>query len=157
MKAMLNKNLLAIEKLLYARGFVAPGSRRVIARQILFACASLAFGIVTSWFTLWPLAFAVGTIMATGNLYFLGKSAETSTRASSTASNGTSVKASAVLAVLYVLLYWVRLAVTGLLLYTCLVRFSLPFTPLIAGLSTVVASLSIMGFSRIMGKACKEA
>ena len=131
-----------------ARGFLAPETRRIVAGQILFALAALAVGIATLWFSLWPTAFAAGSFLAAGNLYCLGKGVDTSIFAGAKAH----AKASAGIAMLHVLLFWFRFVVTGFMLYVFLVPLAFPPLPLLAGLSTVVASLSFMGFSRVAGK-----
>ena len=145
---MLRQGRHAVEAFLRTRGYVSPESRRIVAGQVMFTLLALGVGIMTVWISRWPLAFSAGSLLATANLYFLGKSIEMSmfTRAQATA------KSSVGIALLSISLFWIRFVVTGFLLYIFIVTLSFPVIPLVAGLSTVVASLSLIGFSRIAGK-----
>lgn len=138
---MLEKIRLVVEKPLRNRGFTSPESRRIIANQILLTGASLLAGAAFFPLTAWPLAFGLGAAIAAVNLALLARSVHWSLARSFSPG----------LAMLCFGSFLVRFAGTGLAVYLLAVCAQMPLAPLIAGLSSVVVCLSIMGFSRIAG------
>lgn len=144
---MLHKSRHAIEKILRNRGFAPPESRRIMANQILLTLVALAAGALAWPLTLWPASFALGTALASANLWWMAKSIRWSL----------SQRFSPALALAYFGGFLFRYAGTGALIYLLLVTLSLPIVPLVAGLSSVVVCLTIIGLSRTAGNSCKEA
>ena len=118
-----------------------------MANQILLTMAALAVGVVTIRLTVWPFSFAVGTLLATVNLWWVARGAMWSVRQ----------QFSAALVVVYFGAFLLRFAGTGGIVHLFLVPLRYPVIPLLAGLSSVVVCLSIMGISRSAGNSCKEA
>ena len=135
-----------IERILSARGFRSPSSRSLLAMQIVIASVSVIFGIFCLPFSRWGVAFALGSFLVTCNLWWLTRSIEWSLK------HGFSSG----LALVATLSFLVRLAVMALVLYGALVWFVLPVVPLLAGLSSVVASLSVRGVVLLSRTTVKE-
>lgn len=136
-----------VESFLYGRGFSAPSARRILAVQILLAGMALAVGLACVTISLWPLAFAIGAVLITCNMWWLTRSVEWSLRHSY--SSG--------LAALAAFSFVLRFGAMALALYGSLVWLALPVVPLLAGLSSVVASLSVQAVMRLSRNAAKEA
>ena len=138
---MVRKSRHGIEKYLRAKGFTSPESRRIIADQILLTAAACALGLIAFPLTAWPLAFGLGTLIATVNLWQIARFAHWSVGR----------KFSGTLAFIGFGAYLFRFAGTGVILYLLLVRAAMPLLPLVAGLSSLVVWLSVMRFTRDAG------
>lgn len=141
---MLRKIRDAIEKQLRSKGFTSPDSRRIMVDQILLTAAACGAGILAFPVTDWLLAFGLGALLATINLWQIARFAHWSiTR-----------QFSGKLALIGFGAFLFRFAGTGFVLYLLLVRAAMPPIPLVAGLSSLVVWLSVMRFSRSAGHSC---
>lgn len=113
----------------------------------MLALAALIAGTAAAWLTLWPLAFGVGAALAATNLWWIARGAQWSV----------TQRFSPALALVYFGAFLLRFAGTGFVVYAVLVWFDFPLVPLLAGLFSLIAGLSVMGFSRVAGNSCKEA
>ncbi len=137
---MLGNALEKIEKRLYRRGFLHGDVRRIVSLQLLVTGLALAFGLAVLWFSAWPLYFGVGAALAACNLWWLARSVEWSMRHDYTRS----------LAVANFLAFLARFAGMGFALFVCIAWLKAPLVPLLAGLATVVAGLTVWGFRRFL-------
>ena len=144
---MLGKSRNAVEKQLRSKGFTSPESRRIMADQILLTALACGIGLLALPLTDWLLAFALGTVLATVNLWQIARFAHWSVKR----------QFSGRLALIGFGTFLFRFAGTGFVLYLLLVRARMPLLPLVAGLSSLVIWLSVMRFSRGAGHSCKEA
>ena len=144
---MLQKSRTTIERYLRNRGFTSPESRRIMVDQILLTAAACLMGAAALPLTDWPLAFGLGALLATINLWQIARFAHWSVTR----------QFSGKLACIGFAAFLFRFAGTGLVLYLLLIRAHMPVIPLVAGLSSLVVWLSVMRFSRGAGHSCKEA
>ncbi len=139
---MLRKSRDAVEKLLRNRGFTSPESRRNMADQILLTAASCILGVLAIPMTDGHLAFGLGTLIATVDLWQISRCAHCSV----------GKKFSGRLALIGFGAYLFRFAGTGVVLYLLLVKAAMPLIPLVAGLSSLVVWLSFMRFAHNAGQ-----
>lgn len=135
---MLRKSHYFVEKILRAKGFTSPDSRRIMATQILLTGAALVLGMLFAGVTLWPLSFAMGTVIATINFWSLAQSVHRTIRHGYTNAY----------ALAHFTGFLLRFAGTGGMLYLLAVRAALPVLPLLAGLFSVVIWLTILALFR---------
>lgn len=145
MKKILEKALFAIEKRLRDRGFTVPETRRIVARQLLLTGIALPLGCAALPFSLWPLGFALGAVIASANVYFTAAGAKQCLALGAGAIGS------------YIGMFLLRFVATGAALYMLLAVLFVPAIPLLAGLSTVVFSLMLLGVTRAAGNSRKEA
>ncbi|MFW5734933.1 MAG: ATP synthase subunit I [Oceanidesulfovibrio sp.] len=136
-----------VESRLYQRGFTQPAVRRLISWQILLTMAVLPAGALFFWVGLWPLAFAAGSLLATFNFYFLAKSLQQIVY----------VKYDRQLLVSMLFRFYGRLGITAVALFLLIVWCRVPVVALVAGLSTVVATIVVWGGARLFEQNAKEA
>lgn len=144
---MLRKIRDAIEKQLRKRGFTSPESRRILVDQIVLTAVACGVGLIALPLTDWLLAFGIGALLATINLWQIARFAHWSVTR----------QFSGKLALIGFGAFLFRFAGTGFVLYLLLVRADMPLIPVVAGLSSLVFWLSVMRFSRDAGHSCKEA
>jgi len=137
----------AIEGFLYRRGFRVAGARRLVVIQAAIAACSCAAGLGLGW--AWPpaLHFAVGSLLATVNFYFLAKFTQRLLGGGDTF--GAVPR--------QLLRFYGRLALTAAALYVLIVHAGFSVAALLAGLSTVVVTMLIWGAAQVAGKNVKEA
>jgi len=136
-----------IEKALYVRGFTSAPVRKLMRNQILVLLGSVCLLGLVPWAGVWPAYFVVGALLVTYNLYALARFVqqlvlETFTRE-----------------MLFGLLFrsWGRLLLTGLTLFV-LIRWGQASVPaLVAGLSTVAATITVWGLAQRFEQNVKEA
>lgn len=144
---MLQKSRDTVERYLRNRGFTSPDSRRIVADQVLLTAAACIAGVLALPLTAWGLAFGLGTLLATINLWQIARFAHWSVTR----------QFSGRLALIGFMAFLFRFAGTGFVLYLLMVQARMPVIPLVAGLSSLVVWLSVMRFSRPSGHSCKEA
>ena len=137
----------AIEGFLYRRGFRVAGARRLVVIQAALAAGSCAVGLALGW--AWPpaLHFAVGSLLATFNFYFLAKFTQRLLGGGDTF--GAVPR--------QLLRFYGRLALTAVVLYVLIVQADFSVVALLAGLSTVVVTMLIWAAAQMAGKNVKEA
>lgn len=136
-----------IEKALFRRGIVSETVRQVMLVQILICAACLVIGLACLPFTAWPLFFGMGGVMITVNFYFMSRLVS---RLVGLEFNGR------ILAALLFSLFG-RLLLTALVLFVFVYWWKIPVVPLVAGLSTVVVTIAILGAVQAFGHKVKEA
>lgn len=136
-----------VEARLYQQGFTQPAVRRLIAWQILLTMAVLPAGALFFWIGLWPLAFVAGSVLATFNFYFLAKSIQQIVY----------VQYDRQLLVSMLFRFYGRLGITAVALFLLIVWCRVPVVALVAGLSTVVATIVVWGGARLFEQNAKEA
>ena len=137
----------ALDKRLYARGFVSPVVRGMLIFQIGASVAGLALGPAFAWFTVWPLLFGVGAVLATCNFWHMASFAQAHVAREFTPAMGAMLFFSTM----------ARLCLTGIILFLLIVRLEQPVIPLLAGLSSPVVGIILWGCSRLSSKSAKEA
>lgn len=142
--ADLRRNL---DRRLYAMGFSAPLVRHLLGTQILLSVAGLALGALVFWLTLWPLLFGVGALVTTYSLWNIARFAQANIQQ----------QFSPALAVRLFLGFTARLALISIVLFVLVVLLRAPVAPLLIGLTSTVASISLWGISRFSRKPVKEA
>ncbi|WP_235896507.1 ATP synthase subunit I [Oceanidesulfovibrio marinus] len=146
-RAMAGRLSHGVEAKLYKRGFTQPAVRRLITWQVLVTLAVLPAGVLFFWLGLWPLAFVAGSLLATFNFYFLAKSLQ----------QIVFVKYDRQLLVSVLLRFYGRLGITAVALFLLIVWCRVPVVALVAGLSTVVATIVVWGGARLFEQNAKEA
>ena len=135
-----------LERRLFHRGFASADIRHIVSSQILLTDVALAVGLVCLWFSVWPFFFGVGAALATHNLWWLARSVERSFGQSYTRG----------LAVSSFLAFLGRFGGMGVALVICIAWLNAPIIPLVAGLTTAVAGMTVWGFSRLLRQHSKE-
>lgn len=110
----------------------------------MLAATALFLGLSLVWYSVWPLAFSLGAVIAAINLWLVGRSAHWSLARNF----------SAKLAWRYFGVFLLRFAGTGALLLVLLIWVKLPWVPLLAGLFSGIALLTLKGVSRFAGGSC---
>ena len=130
-----------LEGWLLRRGYVHPEVRELVRNQVLLTALVLAASALAFPFWDGAWALAVGTGLVT--LYFcsLARFGQRIT--------GYANRREAVAAVL--VRFYLRLAVTGLVLFVCIAWLGAKPLPLLAGISTVVVNFIVWGVARHAG------
>lgn len=136
-----------LEAVLYRRGFIEPGVRKLVRNQILFAlgtAAALLLVCAPFGFPGFALSYLAGAVVITLNFWSLAKAAQQLTHSHK-------------LAVFSLLtLFYGRLILTGLAVYGLIVWMNASVIGLLAGLSTAVCNALLWGAASFRQKA-KEA
>ncbi len=136
-----------VEKSLHASGFAWPVARHILCTQLWVVDISLALGVVCVWFSLWPLAFACGAVIALYNFWFLTKSIQACVKSGFRAKTAFKV----------IIGLNIRIGLTAVVLYFFIVTWAMPLVPLLFGLSSALISIMVWGTSRPeQVTACKE-
>ena len=116
--------------------------RRVVRNQLYIACLAMLAGLGLAWLGNWAPAFALGTLLITWNFYFIAKFAQQAIFFRYSRK------------VLFKLLFsfYGRLIITGLVLAVLILKLQVPSVALLAGLSTVVASITVWGLALVLGE-----
>ncbi len=139
---MMGKVRHSVESALYRRGFRQPDVRRLVALQIMLAAGlSLLFAFTG----MWGAAFAAGALIATVNFYALARFAQMAIHVPQGAAGA------------QVMRFFIRLGLTGVVLYVLIIRLGVPLSGLLAGLTTVVVTALAWGAVRYSGQKVKEA
>lgn len=128
----------AVDRRLWRQGFQEPKIRGVLRRGILFTGASLALGALLAPLTPLPFWFGVGSLLAVWNFHalagFIGRILPGGW------SSGALIK---------LLLHSnLRLFLTGLCLYICIVWCNVPPAVLLAGLTVTVFDVTLTSLRR---------
>ncbi len=132
---------------LYHRGFTVSEVRAMVRGQLLLSlyasCAAPMF-LLTGW---WPLDFIAGAALASFNFYYLAKFVQQVLYFKYTRG------------LLFGLLFrsYGRLLLTGVALCVLIGWLNSSIVALVAGLSTVVATVLVWGAARVLGQKVKEA
>lgn len=136
-----------IDTRLYRLGFAAPAVRHLLGTQIVISAVGLISGILCVWFSTWPLAFGLGAVITTYSFWQISRFAQ----------GAILQQFSAALAVRLVMGFMFRLVLISIVLFVLVVRLKAPVAPLVLGLTSTVASMSLWGLARFSRKTVKEA
>ncbi|GAB7079175.1 ATP synthase subunit I [Megalodesulfovibrio paquesii] len=136
-----------IESSLYHKGVRNASVRTLLTRQCLLAVIALVVGVAGGYFHPWLLHFAIGVGIVTANFYFLATSLARRLEAG----------ARGPLVASMIFRFYGRLILTGVLLAILLVFGQISLAALLAGLSTVVATILIWGVESYLAQHSKEA
>lgn len=140
---MMNRLNAAFERFLHGRGLVLPQVRQMVRNQVYLSLAGTAGSM---GFMSWPATagFAVGAALGTFNFYFLARLIQELVY----------IKKGAVTPLLFS--FYIRLAVTGLVLLAAMVMLRVNIYALLAGLSVILLNILIFG-ATLVGQKFKEA
>jgi small-conductance mechanosensitive channel len=127
-----------LEGWLLRRGYVHPEVRELVRNQVLLTALVLAASALAFPFWNGAWALAVGTCLITFNFCSLARFGQRIT--------GYANRREAVAAVL--IRFYLRLTVTGLVLFICIAWLGAKPLPLLAGISTVVGNFVVWGALR---------
>jgi len=140
---MINK----IDGYLYSRGFVRPEVRRLVRFQFILTLFASGAGLALCWFYLWPLHFAIGVGLAAFNFYSLAKFIQQIVFMTYSRQILTEL----------LIRFFGRLLLSGLLLYVLIIVVKVSIVALLAGLTSVVATISVWGCAQLGEHKVKEA
>jgi hypothetical protein len=138
MTAMTRNMLDRLEGWLLRRGYTHPEVRELVRNQFVLTglVVAVCAGLWPVWDGAWALA--VGTVLVTFNFCSLARFGQRIT--------GYANRREAVAAVL--VRFYLRLAVTGFVLFVCIAWLGAKPLPLLAGISTVVGNFLVWGALR---------
>lgn len=135
-----------IERALRLRGVKSQVLRHLMCTQVMIADISLALGIVCAWFTLWPLAFGIGATIAMYSFWSLAS------LSLAIIADGARGKYS----VSKFVVFNVRLVIFAIILYIFIIRLRVPVAPMVAGLSSMMFSITLWGLSKVQLRRTRE-
>lgn len=130
-----------LDRWLLRRGYVHPEVRGLVRNQLVLTALVMAVCLPLSGVSVAAWSLAVGTVIGTANFCSLARFGQRIT--------GYEDKREAVLAVLA--RFYLRLAVSGVVLFACIAWFEALPLPLLAGISTVVVNFLVWGAWRHAG------
>ena len=126
-----------IELFLHRRGFTNSDVRKLVRNQLYLAAGVLFFAATIVWFAPWALALAAGTLLATFNFWWLAKFGQCLVYMRKGAGVSLLIR------------FYLRLTLTGLVIYGLIVWGHCSIYALLVGLSSVVVNAvlwSVAGF-----------
>ena len=135
-----------VERRLYKRGFVQPVARQLLCMQVLVTGAALLAGLLLFPFTLLPLAFGLGALIATYSLWQIVRFAQIALPQQFSVAMGFRLGLS----------FTTRLLLIGTALFALIVPLRTPVAPLL-GLGSAVAGIVLWGMAKAFRKPLKEA
>ena len=136
-----------IEKHLYSRGFRLPDIRSILRIQIQLCGITVIAAIITVWFSLWPLTFAIGAIIATFSFFSVARFIQQIILRE--------YERSMLLGLLF--RFYGRLIVVGVGIALLITKVHVPMMALVAGLATSMVTMLIWMISRQIERKTKEA
>jgi hypothetical protein len=137
----------AFDRLLARRGFVNPDIRMMVRNQILLAGASTLFCLAVLGFSTWAWSYGAGAVLVTLNFWSL---AGFGSRITSQPN-----RTEAVLAALT--RFYLRLGLTGAVLYALIVWAGARPVALLVGVSIIVVNFLCWGAARVAASGTREA
>jgi ATP synthase I chain len=135
-----------LDKLLLRIGFTHPEGRALMRDQIVMALVTSLTALSLSELGEWGVAYACGALLITVNFWWLIRFAQGLLANAAGAVGGTFFR------------FFVRLGVTGAGLYAMIVAAQWPVWAVLAGMSTVMATILVWGALRRPGaNSAKEA
>ena len=132
---------------LYRRGFYNEDARVLISVQFLVAAGLVVAGALLAWHTLWLLWLGVGALLAVVNFYFIVQ------KVLALIPNGLAIRG----IVMVVLNLYLRMLITGVLLFICIGPLKASISALLIGVSLSAVSAIIFGLSKWRVLRAKEA
>jgi len=130
-----------LDRWLLRRGYVHPEVRELVRNQLVLTALVVAVCLPFSGMSVAAWSLAAGTAIISANFCSLARFGQRVT--------GYVNKREAVLAVLA--RFYLRLAISGIALFACIVWFGAQPLPLLAGISTVVVNFLVWGVARHAG------
>lgn len=137
----------SFDRMLFRRGFVNPDIRMLVRNQILLAGFSTVFCLAVLGFSAWAWSYGAGAVLATLNFWFL---AGFGVRITSQPN-----RTEAVLATLT--RFYLRLGLTGAVLYALIVWAGARPVALLTGVSIIVVNFLCWGAVKIAASGTREA
>ncbi len=137
----------SIDKALYTRGFTSGNVRRVMRLQILLSGAAVLFAVLMGWFYFWAVAFAISAALVTFNFYGLARFVQ---------QMGYPHYTRALLISMLIRVYG-RLFLTGVVLVLLIVVFHASVVAVLAGVTTILATIFVWGGAQLVEQKVKEA
>lgn len=132
-----------VENFLYKRGFVLPRVRFLVRNQLYLSLLGILVFII--FFPVsWIVGFGIGALLGSLNFYFLAKLAQELVH----------IPKGAATPLLFS--FYVRLILTGLVLYLAIVYWNANVFALFMGLSVILLNVLIFGIT-LVGQKFKEA
>ena len=141
MTTIAQPSLHLLEAALYRLGFNVTEPRQLMRDQIVLTLMAAVLALVTIWFTRYPADFFAGAVLATVNFYFLVKFVMDVILNKQRRSVGPLLFA-----------FYGRLLLTGLALYLLIVWCEVSVVALLAGVSTVAATILIWAGRSLLGR-----
>lgn len=133
-----------LEALLYKRGFTHPQVRAMVRNQLVLALLSILVVNALTACSVWAMSFAAGCLLVTVNFWWMAKIGQ----------HLVSAQKGAV--TLLLILFYGRMALTGLALFALIAWLDASVSGLLVGLSMVVVNAITWGTANYMHKV-KEA
>ena len=136
-----------IEKHLYSKGFRLPDIRSILRIQIQLCGITILAAILTVWFSMWPITFAIGAVIATYSFFSVAKFIQQIILREYDKS------------MLWGMLFrfYGRLIMVGLVVAGLIVKVHVPMMALVAGLATSMVTMLIWMLMKHDGRKTKEA
>ena len=136
-----------IEKYLYSKGFRLPDIRSILRIQVQLCGITLLAAILTVWFSMWPITFAIGAVIATYSFFSVAKFIQQIILREYDKS------------MLWGMLFrfYGRLIMVGLVVAGLIVKVHVPMMALVAGLATSMVTMLIWMLMKHDGRKTKEA
>ncbi|KUJ95898.1 MAG: ATP synthase I [Desulfonauticus sp. 38_4375] len=138
----MNKVNKKVEKFLYQRNFKVEGVRKLVRNQIYLSLGGIV--LTLPFFSSWWLEFSIGSLLGLFNFYFLAKLIQELVY----------IKRGAVAALLFQ--FYLRLFITGIVLFITIVYLKADIIALLGGLSIVLLNVILFGLI-LVGEKFKEA
>jgi hypothetical protein len=138
------KMIRKLEAFLYKRGFTHPQVRAMVRNQLVLAFLSITVINGLTACSAWGLSFAAGCLLVTLNFWWMARTGQSVVSAQKGA------------VTLMLILFYGRMALTGLALFALIAWLDASVSGLLVGLSTVVVNAITWGTANYMQKA-KEA
>lgn len=138
-RGIFGKMRFVCERWLYRRGFSNADARTLVAVQFMALVFIFLVGLAISWHTLWVLWAGAGASLALVNFYFVAQKIHTFLSA------GFARKQ----IIKFLLNFYLRLALTGVLLFVFIVVLKAPVGALLVGLSLSAVAAVIFGLTKL--------
>jgi hypothetical protein len=136
-----------IEKRLYFKGFRLPDIRSILRIQIQLCGIAIVTALCTVWFSVWPITFAIGAVIATLSFFSIAKFIQQIILQEYDRSMLTGM----------LFRFYGRLLIVGVVVAALIVKVHVPMMALVAGLATSMVTMLIWMISKQNERKTKEA
>ena len=136
-----------IEKRLYFKGFRLPDIRSILRIQIQLCGIAIVTALCTVWFSVWPITFAIGAVIATLSFFSIAKFIQQIILQEYDRGMLTGM----------LFRFYGRLLIVGVVVAALIVKAHVPMMALVAGLATSMVTMLIWMISRQNERKTKEA
>lgn len=136
-----------IEQRLYFKGFRLPDIRSILRIQIQLCGITIIAALCTVWFSMWPITFAIGAVIATYSFFSVAKFIQQIILREYDRS------------MLWGMLFrfYGRLLIVGVVVAALIVKVHVPMMALVSGLATSMVTMLIWMISKQNERKTKEA